>query len=152
MKVTRQILKVGMVGVVCTFFTTGCIHDVSYEPAKSKNYSFSPALSPASSSEASRLDADAPSSSPAHYTSTTRVARERLKDPNVLGNLNLKTSDDARDEGVKFAIRKDYRSYTAETPIGESFNLGKHKVTPNFALGVHKDHKGMVGLVFRMPF
>lgn len=73
------------------------------------------------------------------------------QDKRLLGTVNFRNSENPEDP-IAFQIRKEERAYMAETPIGEGIKVGDKNVQANFAVGLHKDHKGMVGLVFRMPF
>lgn len=129
--------------------TTGCVHDMYYVSAKDRDYNVVPAFTPAKITADSWVDEDDLGAAP--YTSSNLVARERYHSA-VLGNLHLRQSDDPDEESTVFAIRKENRAYTAETPIATPIRFGDKEVSTNFSLGHHRDHKIMAALVFRMPF
>lgn len=129
--------------------TTGCANDMYYVSAKDRQYNIAPAFANNKITHDSWVDEQDQSS--ARYTSSNLVARERYHSA-VLGNLHFKQSDNPNEESTEFAIRKENRAYLAETPVFNAFNIGKHRVTPNFSVGHHKDHKVMAGLKLRMPF
>lgn len=135
--------------VFLLFLHTACAQDMYYVPAKQVSYSSRLADDNAVSTI---WDDDSDAQSSAQYSSSYRVSKERYRDPNILGNLHFKSSENPQEESVNFTIRKNQRGYSAETPIGPSLDIAGHKVTPNFALGIYKDHKAMAGITFRIPF
>lgn len=138
-------IKCNLLPLLAVFLTTGCFQNVYYVPVKDNFYELAP-------SNLSAIDSSAQEDSSAHYTSSIRATKERYQDPNILGNVHLKSSSDPDEESTVFAIRKEHRGYMAETPIMAPIAAGKRKITPNFSIGLHKDHKAMAGLTFRMPF
>lgn len=135
--------------VLALYATTGCVRDVYYVSAKDRRYNVTPAFTPAKITHESWVDPEDHSS--AIYTSSTVTARERYHS-NLLGTLHLRNSDDPNEESLTFAIRRENRSYSAETPIAAPITVGKKKITPHFAIARHKDHDGIAGITFRMPF
>jgi hypothetical protein len=143
-KTIKRVLPAIAALLICT----GCVHDMHYVSAKDRYYA-APAFASNKITHDSWIDEEDQTS--ARYTSSNLVAQERYQSA-VMGNLYLRQSDDPNEESTVFSIRKENRAYTAETPILGTFNLGKKKVTTNFSIGHHKDHKVMTGLTFRMPF
>ena len=137
--------------ILLTPFSVGACADVSYVSAKrlaSTPVIFQPAFLPKTQTE---LAAAQDTQSAAPYTSSFRATKDRLQGPNILGNVYFKQSADDENP-LTFAIHKQPRGYSAETPLSEGIAIGRNKLTPNFAIGLHKDHRAMVGIVFRMPF
>ncbi len=123
-------------------FTAGCAQDMQYVSAKRYLYQTDTSIAALSPEEQAAA---------AHALAPARVHKIR-KNSNVLGHVHLKESAESQADPVVFDIRKEYRSYMAETPIASGFKAGDKIITPHFAMGVHKDHKAMAGLKFRMPF
>ncbi|MGB1539876.1 MAG: hypothetical protein ACPG80_02865 [Rickettsiales bacterium] len=124
------------------------MHDMHYVPAKQTSFSSVPLTEPQDEWEEKAESASA-LGGPTHHRV---VVKKHRKDPDHLGNVYFKDSEHPDEESLVFAIRKQNRGYTAETPIMAPIKAGKKTITPHFALGVHKDHKAMAGFVFRMPF
>lgn len=142
-------LKPCVFALVALLVTAGCVRDAYYISAKDRRYNVVPAFTPAKITEDSWVDPADHSS--ALYTSSTVTAKARYHDT-LLGKLHLRSGDDPEDESLVLHIRKEHRAYMAETPLSPPIRVGKRAITPHFAIGRHKDHKEMAGLVFRMPF
>lgn len=145
----RPHIRILGLSVLALYATTGCMRDIYYVSAKDRRYNVASAFMPAKITRESWVDPEDHSS--AIYTSSTVTARERYHS-NLLGTLHLRSSDDPNEESLTFAIRRENRAYTAETPIAAPFSIGKKKITPHFAIARHKDHDGIAGITFRMPF
>lgn len=128
--------------------TSGCVHDMYYVSAKERQYLASPTFQ--FEPEADPVKEAKNTAAP--YTSSTRVMVERYKEPGVLGTLYIRNKKDPLSESTALTIRKQKRSYMAEIPLFSDVDIGKKKLSSHFSIGAHKDHKAMVGLVFRMKF
>lgn len=134
---------------ILLLFTAGCGHDVYYLSAKDRRYDVVPSFTTNKITYSSWVDETDPTT--ARYTSSRVVARERYKSA-VIGNFYVKNRENPAEESLVFSIRKENKTYTAETPIFNSFKIGDKEITPNFSIGHHKAHRIMAGIVFRMPF
>lgn len=143
------IFKPCLSAAIALLVTSGCVHDMYFVSGKERRYNVVPAFTPAKITPASWIDPADHSS--ALYTSSTATTREHRHD-NLLGRLHLYHSDDPKEEPLVISVRREHRLYTAETPISTPIRAGEREITPHFMIGRHRDHKEMVGIVFRMPF
>ena len=142
-------LRPCVLALIALLATAGCIRDVYYVSAKDRRYNVVPAFTPAKITMESWVDPADHSS--ALYTSSTVTTKARYHDT-LLGALHLRSGESPEDGSLMLLIRKEHRAYMAETPLSPPIQFGEREITPHFAIGRHKDHKEMAGLVFRMPF
>lgn len=133
------------------FCTTGCLHDVYYISAKDRSFDSASNFTTRKITADSWVDVREETRSPASYTSSNMVLRERYKS-DVIGNLYFDPSAEETGDEFALSIRRANKTYMAEAPLSDPIEIGDKKITPSFAIGRHREQKYMAGIFFRMPF
>lgn len=66
--------------------------------------------------------------------------------------ISFFSKDEPDSEVTTILVKRKYRAYMLEAPIGGEFSIGEKKVQTMFDIGYHRDHKAFAGFVFVMPF